>query len=179
MLIRELPAATNSRARARGGGERAWHQRHQRQRWCPRPHHTARRANLDPPTRLTEDKPSRKNRPPFRGRKRTTATTLPLPPPLPPPPSAAESLERFSRHRATTTSAILSLPPAPPALYPLPPPTIPAINRHLAKRVGTTQTYKPRTTSFFRERGGQTWNRVTRKSATTCDAGQAVLIALV
>ncbi|KYN04224.1 hypothetical protein ALC62_04990, partial [Cyphomyrmex costatus] len=27
------------------------------------------------------------------------------------------------RHRATTTSVILSLPPAPPALYPSPPPT--------------------------------------------------------
>jgi len=31
----------------------------------------------------------------------------------------------FPRHRATTTSVILSLPPAPPALYPSPPPTTP------------------------------------------------------
>lgn len=113
---------TNSRA----GNEveaRAWHRR---QRWCPYPHHTARRTDLDPPTRLAEGKPSRKNRPPFRGRKRTTATTLPLPPPSPSPPlDSAASFERFSRHRATTTSVILSLPPAPPALYPSPPPTTP------------------------------------------------------
>ncbi|EGI64522.1 hypothetical protein G5I_07029 [Acromyrmex echinatior] len=95
-------------------------------RWCPYPHHTARRTDLDPPTRLAEGKPSRKNRPPFRGRKRTAATTLPLPPPSPSPPlDSPASFERFSRHRATTTSVILSLPPAPPALYPSPPPTTP------------------------------------------------------
>ncbi|EZA50455.1 hypothetical protein X777_10648 [Ooceraea biroi] len=110
-------------------------------RWCPCPHHTAPRTDLDPPTRLAEGKPSRKNRPPFRGRKRTTATTLPLPPPLPPPPSAA----------STTTSVILSSPPAPPALYPSPPPTTPAINRHLAER-GYDGNLQTAVTSFFHER---------------------------
>jgi len=143
---------------------RAWHRR---QRWCPRPHYTAHRVDLDPPTRLAEGKPSRKNRPPFRRRKRTTATTLPLPPPLPPPPSAA-SLERFSRHRATTTSVILSLPPAPPALY----------TRRLSSydyrdqpsSRGTwvrRQLYRPRTTSrCFREReeDARAKSRVKRES---------------
>lgn len=90
------------------------------QRWCPYPHQTAHHVDLDPPTRLADGKPSRKNRPPFRGRKRTTATTLP-----PPTTTTTVSGERefsrrsrFSRHRTTTTSAILSLlyPPAPSAL---------------------------------------------------------------
>lgn len=71
------------------------------------PHHTARRAGLDPPTRLTEGKPSRKNRPPFHGRKRTTATTLP--PPL--------SSRPFLVTTTTTIGTLPSLSPAPPSLY--------------------------------------------------------------
>ncbi|TGZ51212.1 Uncharacterized protein DBV15_03170 [Temnothorax longispinosus] len=131
-----------------------------RARWCPYPHHTARRTDLDPPTRLAEGKPSRKNRPPFRGRKRTTATTLPLPPPPPPLPSpsppldSAASFERFSRHRATTTSVILSLPPAPPALYPSPPPTTPrstVISRNVGYN-GNLQTANHACSSASEER---------------------------
>lgn len=71
------------------------------------PHHTARRAGLDPPTRLIEGKPSRKNRPPFHGRKRTTATTLP--PPL--------SSRPFLVTTTTTIGTLPSLSPAPPSLY--------------------------------------------------------------
>lgn len=153
MLIRELPA---ERRRARGYevAARAWHRR---QRWCPYPHHTARRTALDPPTRLAEGKPSRKNRPPFRGRKRTTATTLPLPPPSPPPPSpspldSAASFERFSRHRATTTSVILSLPrhrhcTRRVSSYDT------AINRHLAERGVQRQLTDREPRLFLRERG--------------------------
>lgn len=77
------------------------------QRWHQLPHHTARRAGLDPPTRLTEGKPSRKNRPPFHGRKRTTATTLP--PPL--------SSRPFLVTTTTTIGTLPSLSPAPPSLY--------------------------------------------------------------
>lgn len=128
VLIREKFASrTNSRSRSRAGGTTGTQQGDCRrpresvwQRWCPYPHQTARHVDLDPPTRLADGKPSRKNRPPFRGRKRTTATTLP-----PPTTTTTVSGERefscrsrFSRHRATTTSAILSLlyPPAPSAL---------------------------------------------------------------
>lgn len=77
------------------------------QRWHQLPHYTARRAGLDPPTRLTEGKPSRKNRPPFHGRKRTTATTLP--PPL--------SSRPFLVTTTTTIGTLPSLSPAPPSLY--------------------------------------------------------------
>ncbi|KYM79240.1 hypothetical protein ALC53_10406, partial [Atta colombica] len=66
----------------------------------------------------------------------STQYFLPLCPPPPQPLSSANlpftpseryrPLTLFSpRHRATTTSVILSLPPAPPALYPSPPPTTP------------------------------------------------------
>lgn len=77
------------------------------QRWHQLPHHAARPAGLDPPTRLTEGKPSRKNRPPFHGRKRTTATTLP--PPL--------SSRPFLVTTTTTIGTLPSLSPAPPSLY--------------------------------------------------------------
>lgn len=69
------------------------------------PHHTTRSASLDPPTRLNEGKPSRKNRPPFHGRKRTTATTLP--PPL--------SSRPFLVTTTTTVGTLPSLSPAPPS----------------------------------------------------------------
>lgn len=85
------------------------------------PHHTARRAGLDPPTRLTEGKPSRKNRPPFHGRKRTTATTLP------PPLSSRPFL-------VTTTTTIGTLPSFASATVTVPPPPPTPINRHLEER---------------------------------------------
>jgi len=143
---------------------RTWHQRHQRQRWCPCPHHTARRTDLDPPTRLAEGKPSRKNRPPFRGRKRTTATILPLPPPLPPPPpppsaasraflssSGPPPLARYYRHRQRHRHCSRRL------LLRHPRSTV------ISRNVGTTTaTYKPRSRRSATDGRGYVRDRMTR-----------------
>lgn len=110
---------------------RAWHPQ---QRWCPRPHYTAYRVDLDPPTRLAEGKPSRKNRPLSVEGKEPRRRLC----------RCHHHYHHHHQRRVSSVSLVIGLPPL--ARYyryrqrhrhciPVAsPPTTTAINRHLAER---------------------------------------------